>query len=166
MSYEDKQTDGRTDGQTGGWTYRETDMVKPMVAIRNFAKAPKNTSLGPFSVYEHSSDISNRSLSIAHDVQGLETEENKKQLTSQCFCKEDKNTKKDQNIILGGGKLFSDFRFKPHVLENKLPQKRGMGVYTKLKNRVLDLLEENSNRGEGVNSVIRVQLLYVICSII
>jgi len=46
----DERMFGRTDGQTEGRSYRETDMMKPMVPIRNFANAPKNTSLGPFSV--------------------------------------------------------------------------------------------------------------------
>jgi hypothetical protein len=48
--------------------------------------------------------------------------------------------------------------------------RRGIGVYTKLKNvsvvltvnRVLDLLEENSNCGEDLKSLIRVHLLYII----
>lgn len=109
-------------------------------------------------------------MSIPHDVQGLETEESKKQLTSQCFCKEEKTTKRDQNIILGDCKFFSDFGFKRCVLENKPPQKRGTDVYTKLKNvsfvltanRVLDLLEENSNGGEDLKSVIRVHFFHTI----
>jgi len=32
-----------------GWTHRQTDMTKPMVAFRNFAKAPKNCSIHQIS---------------------------------------------------------------------------------------------------------------------
>jgi hypothetical protein len=67
--------------------------------------------------------------------------------------------------------LFSDFRFKRRVLENNPPpSKQGMGVYTKLQNvsivltgnRVLYLLEVNSNQEEDLMSVVRIHLLQCI----